>query len=286
MFENFLTNLFNIENWEPIYKIVRTALLMVILYLITNFTLYKLQKKTLDRAKTKKEKSNVKIFFQVAKYVVISLIIIFGILSYAGSITGIGLTAGLLSAALGWALQRPITGIAAWIMVIFKRPFEIGDRIIIGPIKGDVSRITLTHIHIKEIGGTIKSEESSGREILIPNAKLFEENITNYTQTNEEILDAIKFKITFNSDIEKMIKISEKIAKDVLKNIFQEDKMKIYVRMFFQPSGIEIQLRYHSLAVKREEISSKITQKLLKEIVKSKNIKLAYPHTEVILNKD
>ncbi len=38
-------------------------------------------------------------------------------------------------------------------MVIIKRPFEIGDRIIIGDVRGDVIDLTLTHIYISEIGG-------------------------------------------------------------------------------------------------------------------------------------
>jgi len=81
--------------------------------------------------------------------------LIFIFLAFSRSLTGIGVSAGLLLAALAWALQRSITGIAVWLMIIIKRPFEIGEIIIIGDIKGDVADITLTQIHIKEIGGVL-----------------------------------------------------------------------------------------------------------------------------------
>lgn len=266
-------------NWESVLKILRSILFFVLLYLIINWTTKICEKRVLRHAKDKKEKSNIQIFFQVLRYLLVGLALIFAILSYTGSIAGIGITAGLLSAALGWALQRPITGVAGWLMVVIKRPFEIGDRVIIGNVKGDVIDITLTHIHIREIGGTIPSEETSGRIILIPNAKLFEVDIINYTQQDEYILDQIKFTVTFESNLKKV----QKIALDCACS-FSEIKNP-YVRSWFQPSGMDVVLRYYTLASKREEVSSKVSQKILEKIKKEKEIELAYPHQEIILSK-
>ena len=212
------------------------------------------------------------------------LIIIFAILSYTGSLTGIGVTAGLLSAALGWALQRPITGMAAWLMVVIKRPFEIGDRVVIGGIKGDVCDITLTHIHIAEIGGTIASEERSRREILIPNAKLFEQDIINYTREDELILDQVKFTITFESDINEAQKIAKESTKEVIENYLEKIE-KPYTRICFQPSGVDVYVRYYIIASKREEASSGITQKIFARVNRSEKVHFAYPHTEVLIRQ-
>ena len=266
-------------NWESVWKILRGILFFVLLYLTINWTIKICEKKIIKHAKDKKEKSNIQIFFQVLRYLLVGLALIFAILSYTGSIAGIGITAGLLSAALGWALQRPITGIAGWLMVVIKRPFEIGDRVIIGKVKGDIIDITLTHIHIREIGGTIPSEETSGRIILIPNAKLFEVDIINYTQQDEYILDQIKFAVTFESNLEKVKKIVLASARS-----FSGVKNP-YVRSWFQPSGMDVVLRYYTLASKREEVSSKVSQKILEKIKKEKEIELAYPHQEIILSK-
>ncbi len=76
-----------------------------------------------------------------------------------GSFAGLGIFAGLFSAAMGWALQRPITRAVAWLMIVTRGLVRIGDRILVGQVKGDVKDITLTHIYMEEIGGTIHSEE-------------------------------------------------------------------------------------------------------------------------------
>jgi small-conductance mechanosensitive channel len=218
-------------------------------------------------------------------------LLIFIVLAHFGSLAGLGLFAGLMSAALGWALQRPISGIAAWLMVVIKRPFEIGDRIIIGEVKGDVSDITLTHIHLKEVGGTIPSEEKSGRTteeisgrtVLIPNARLFEEDIINYTKKDNYILDEVDFPVTFESDIEEAKKIVGESAQKIIKEYIK--KPKIYIRTYFQASGVNVFVRYFTPALERNEISSQITEEILKRVRKVKNIRFAYHHEETVVKK-
>lgn len=267
MFE-FLLNI----NWDLTWKILRTVLVFIVFYFIF-FRFFKIVKERfLNKAKTKKEKTSIEIFFRAIQYLLLFLLLIFTFLAYGGSLTGIGVTVGLFSAALGWALQRPITGIAAWLMVILKRPFEIGDRVTIGDIKGDVNDITLTHIHIKEIGGTIASEETSGRIILIPNNKLFEQDIINYAYKDELILDQVKFTISFESNLERVQKIALDSAKEVLSEYLPQAK-EPYTRIFFQTGGIDIYVRYTIPSSDREEISSKITKKILDKVISSKEIK-------------
>ncbi|TFB09097.1 mechanosensitive ion channel family protein [Candidatus Atribacteria bacterium MT.SAG.1] len=265
-------------------RILFTFIGVIILYWIFSYIFNVLKKYLLKRAKNKKERSDIEIFSRAIKYAIILFLIIFGILSYSGSLVSIGLFAGLISASLGWALQRPITGVAAWLMIVVKRPFEIGDRVIIGNVKGDISDITLTHVHIKEIGGTIPSEETSGRLILIPNAKLFEVDIINYTKKDDFILDEVIFPITFDSDIDGAQKIAEESAEIVLKD-YEKNAQKPYSRTYFQPSGVNIFVRYLAFAPDRNEISSRITQGIFKKVNQTEKIKFAYLHTEISLSK-
>lgn len=264
---------------------LRTIIVVIITFAIFSFIISFVKKNLLKRAKTKRQISNVEIFSKVLNYFVLLLLILFAIFSYAGSWTGLGLTVGLLSAALGWALQKPITGIAAWIMVIVRRPFEIGDRIIIGDVKGDVSTITLTHIYIKEIGGIVSGEESSGRVIMVPNSILFEQNIINYTKKDDFVLDQVAVSITYESNIDKAVKIVLESAEKLTKEFADQVPEKPYVRTYFQPSGMDVRVRYYSPAKRLQEFSSNITKEIFDRIMKEKDVEIAYPHTEVVFRK-
>ena len=273
------------NNIEKLIPIIRTIIIVVVSILIFNSILFFVKKRLLKRAKTKKQKSNVEIFHKVLKYLFILIILLFAVFSYAGSWVGFGLSVGLLSAALGWALQKPITGIAGWIMLIIKRPFEIGDRIIIGDVRGDVIDLTLTHIYIAEIGGIVKGEETSGRIIMVPNSLLFEKSIINYTQESEYVLDQVAAPVTFESDLDKVEKIFIESAKKYTRDVIKITKKQPYLRTYFQAHGILVHVRYMSPAKRIQEVSSTITREIHKRMMQTKGVELAYQHTEVLFRK-
>ena len=279
---NIIESLQNLGFFIPI---LRTIITVIILLIAFNLILHFIKKGLLKRDKTKKQISNIEIFSRVLKYMFLLILILFAIFSYSGSWAGLGLGLGLFSAALGWALQKPITGIAAWIMIVVKRPFQIGDRIIIGQDKGDVVDITLTHIYIGEIGGIVAGEENSGRVIMVPNSILFEQKIINYTHQDDYILDQVVVTVTYESNLNNAIKIALESAKKHTKEVINITKKEPYVRTFFQPSGINVHVRYFSPAKRLQEISSTVTKEISDRIMKTKGVEIAYPHTEIIYRK-
>ena len=270
---------------ETLPKLILAVIIIAIIIAVYNIVSGIIKKVLLKHVKEKKLKNNVLVFINLIKYVFYLLLLIGIIFLSTGSLTGFGLSAGLLTAALGWALQRPITGIAAWIMVITKKPFRIGDRIMIGDFKGDVEDINLTHIYLAEVGGTMASEEKSGRITMIPNSILFERRIINYTLQDEYILDEVSTLITYESNLDKAIKISEHAAKEVNKDIAKKTQLP-FVRTFFSDSGIKVNVRYYTDAKNRVKRMRDITQRVFKDIKKAPDIEIAYPHTVVRLEKN
>lgn len=261
--------------------ILRTAIILMLVYFTLNYLLNYIRTSMLRTAKKKRQISNIEIFTKIFRYMILFFLLITGIFSYFGSWTGLGLTMGLMSAALGWALQKPITGLAAWFMIVIKRPFEIGDRIIVGSVKGDVQDITLTHIYLNEIGGMVPSEENSGRTIMIPNAVMFEQNIINYTYQGEYVLDQVVTSVTYESNLDRAIAICLTAAKKHIAQ-FGDMKQEPYIRTAFASSSINVQVRYMAPATRLQEISSDITRDILDAVRKEQSISFAYPHTEVV----
>jgi len=275
-----------ITDYLGFVPVLRTIITIVVTIIIFNYIISIVKKTLLKKAKTKKQISNVEIFTRLMKYGFFVLIIFFGFLSYAGSWTGIGVSIGLFSAALGWALQKPISGIAAWLMIILKRPFELGDRIIIGNVRGDVADITLTHVYLKEIGGIIGGEENSGRIVMVPNSTLFEQNIINYTHQQEEhMLDQVAFTVTFGSDLDKAIQIAIGAATKHTKDVISATGKKPYIRTYIKDNGMSVNVRYMANAKRLQELSSTISKELFDSIRKTKKVELAYPHREIIIKK-
>ncbi|OBX23448.1 small-conductance mechanosensitive channel [Gelidibacter algens] len=89
---------------------------------------------------------------------------------------------GLISLILGFALQAPIASFIAWIYLIFRRSYLVGDRIQIKDFRGDVVEISYLDTSILECNGDyLGNDRSSGRVIRFPNSMILREEIINYS---------------------------------------------------------------------------------------------------------
>ena len=89
---------------------------------------------------------------------------------------------GLISLVLGFALQAPITSFIAWVYLIFRRSYLVGDRIQIKSFRGDVIEISYLETLILECSGDyLGNDRSSGRVIRFPNSLILREEVINYS---------------------------------------------------------------------------------------------------------
>ena len=92
--------------------------------------------------------------------------------------------------------------------IIFRKPFEMGDRIQIGNSEGDILDISFFEFTMMEIKNWVKADQSTGRIIHIPNGLLFTRPIINYNQAMNYIWNEIPIMVTFESNWEKAKRIS------------------------------------------------------------------------------
>ena len=200
-----------------------------------------------------------------------------GVLRNVGTV--LGAFAGLL---LGWSLQAPVSGIAAWLLVCIRRPFRVGDRILLPAygLVGDVERVGIMYTVLGQVGGVVGSEEAVGRHILVPNAMLFSQLVINYTpvQEAEYTLDEVIVRITYDSDWDLAESILLQSAKEVTSDIIAATGKEPYVRSDFYDYGVYIRLRYMTLATNRPRVSHEITKGVFKGFQKSGRVDFAIPY--------
>lgn len=111
---------------------------------------------------------------------------------------------GLVSLVLGFALQAPITSFIAWLYIIFRRPYQVGDRVQIGEDKGDIVEISYLDTILREVRGDyIGNDRNSGRLIYHPNSLILTGKVINYSgQFVPFIWDETAIQIAYTSDLE------------------------------------------------------------------------------------
>lgn len=200
---------------------------------------------------------------------------------------------GLLSAGLAIALRGPVTDFAGWIFLLWRKPFDVGDRIQISDIKGDVIDIRVFKFTVLEIGNWVHADQSTGRVVHIPNHKVFDDSLANYTSDFEFIWNELEVLITFESDWKKAKKILQKIADKHLENYVNEAQNQVrrakksylihysyltpIVYTDVRDSGICLTIRHLSNPRRRRSLGELIWEDILDRFGEHENIELAYP---------
>jgi len=262
-----------------------TGILSGLITIIALIIAYRVTRRILISALRRQSRNDAQVaqVMGMVKYAFMLTGIILVIVSMSGSLEAMGLTVAFVGMIMGWSLQRPVTGVAAWLMVMIKRPFVIGDRIIIQGVRGDVLDITPTHILLGEVGGTIGGEEASNRGILIPNAVLFDQMVTNYavSQESKYILAEVNVRVSYESDYKLAISTLIECARKVTADIIEITGKDPLVRSEFFDSGVMMRLRYETVATDRERISSDIVGYVVEAFSNSDKLGFAYPHSAV-----
>jgi len=201
---------------------------------------------------------------------------------------------GLLSAGLAIALKEPVSNLAGWAFIIWRGPFEVGDRVQIGPHAGDVIDLGVFQFTLNEIGAWVQADQSSGRIIHIPNGKVFTDPIANYNKGFRYIWNEVPVVVTFESDWRKAKQILGKIAVKHAEHLTAQAEQELlaasqqYLINYRKLTpivytnvvdfGVQLTIRYLIEPRKRRGTEHAIWEDILTEFAACQDIDLAY-HT-------
>ena len=203
-FTGWLHNLTNIEQ-DILWKIVITIALLVVLKVIHLIILKVMFKNIEEPRKRYRWKKTLTYIFVFIGFLIVGRVWLRAFQSLATFL-------GLFTAGLAIALKDIITDMAGWVFIVWRRPFEVGDRIQVGQHAGDVIDIRLFQFSLLEIRNWVDADQSTGRIIHIPNSRVINHGLANFSKGFQYIWDEIPVLITFESNWRKAKMILQQIG--------------------------------------------------------------------------
>lgn len=217
------------------------------------------------------------------------------LLIWGRRVEGLGVFLGMIGAGLTLSVQEGLLCIAGWILILTRKPFDLGDRIEIAGLVGDVVDVRVFYTSFLEVGGWCEGEQSTGRLVHLPNSLIFRGATTNYSQGFPFLWDEYSVTVTFESDWEKAKAIllewaqeeAEKIESEVRRYLARtQEQLAIKYRQLspivytsIADHGVTVTLR-HLCPVRRRRIGRhEISEHILRRFQADPRIELAYPTT-------
>jgi small-conductance mechanosensitive channel len=229
---------------------------------------------------------------------IIAAILILGIMSiWFDNPARLAGAVGLIGAGVAFALQRVITAVAGYFVILRGKTFNVGDRIVMGGVRGDVIDLSFMQTRIMEMGQSpkeqsdapsmwIRSRQFTGRIVTVTNDKVFDEPVYNYTQEFPYIWDEINLPVKYGDDsdtVEKLLTAAarrhaltrEKIGDEEiqrLKDQFGIDVGEIDPRVYWRMTDnwLELTVRFLSPDHGGRNIKDAMSREILNGLYKAK----------------
>lgn len=198
------------ERYFPLVKklILGTVLVTAVFFLNSLFRKI-VRRKVSDRASAYNFRSLIN-FISFALIVVVVISLIFS--NWYATLVSFG----VVSIILGLALQNPLTSLFGWVYLLLRKPYEVGDRIKIGSVYGDVMNVGYFDTTLWEFKGDYLSRDHpSGRIIKYANSRIFNEYVVNYSwPLFPFIWNEVKFYVSYDSDFDFISRVVTEIAEN------------------------------------------------------------------------
>ncbi|NOZ62397.1 MAG: mechanosensitive ion channel family protein [Calditrichaeota bacterium] len=207
---------------------------------------------------------------------------------------------GIFAAGIAIALQDLLVNIAGWLFIMWRKPFDVGDRIEVNEHAGDVIDRRLFMFTIMEIGNWVGAEQSTGRVVHLPNGWVFKYSLANYSRGFSYIWNEIPVLLTFESDWKKAKKILLDIANEHAESLSQsaEKRIKAAAKRYMifyskltpivwtsvKDSGVLLTIRYLCDPRKRRSSEHAIWETILEVFAKINDIDFAYSTIRIFNN--
>ncbi|HEX4681353.1 MAG TPA: mechanosensitive ion channel domain-containing protein [Gemmatimonadaceae bacterium] len=126
--------------------------------------------------------------------------------------------AGWIAAGLTIALQRVVTAFAGYLIILRGNLFTVGDRIMIGGVRGDVVALGFMQTTVMEMGQApgerddtpsmwVHARQYSGRLVRVTNDRIFDTPVYNYTRDFPFMWEEIAIPVSYDDDYQTVERI-------------------------------------------------------------------------------
>lgn len=179
---------------------------------------------------------------------------------------------GAAGLAIGLALQGSLANVAAGVMLIIFRQVKVGQFVESSGVSGTVEKVGIFNTTLVTIDNKV---------IFIPNSKLINDNIINYSEKDTRRIDLV-FSISYEDDIDKTKNIIRTLI-DADPDILKDPTALIVVGELTDQS-VNIFVRPWVMTSKVLEVKFRLTE-LIKKKFDEENISIPFPQSDVYLHQ-
>lgn len=220
------------------------------------------------------EKNQARLIRRWFRACMVVCLVMFSLVSVKIPLTVFAFAGGALAIGLGFGMQTLLKNFVSGLILLFERPFRVGDVLEVGGQRGTVTEIGLRSSVLQLWDGT---------ETLIPNSSLLENNVSNWTYSDRKVRFSVTVGAAYGSDTRRVMQLLSDVA-DRHGLVEKEPKPQVFFTEFGD-SALNFELRFWVDVIKSNaaQVSSDLRQ-MLAGAFEENGIVVAFPQRDLHLS--
>jgi small-conductance mechanosensitive channel len=197
---------------------------------------------------------------------------VLALLALGFEFTKLTIVLSALGVGIGFGLQAVVNNFVSGLILLFERPVRVGDYIEIGGNWAEIQKIGLR-------ATTVQTFDQA--DVIIPNADLITNQVTNWTLSNRRVRLIIQVGVAYGSDVALVMETLMACAK-TSSNVAKTPEPQVLF-LNFGESSLDFELRVWVLdAEERMKVKSELHQEIDRSF-REANIEIAFPQRDLRL---
>lgn len=201
-------------------------------------------------------------------------LVMFSLVSVKIPLTVFAFAGGALAIGLGFGMQNVLKNFVSGLILLFERPFRVGDVLDVGGQRGTVTQIGLRASVLQLWDGT---------ETLIPNSSLLEQNVTNWTYSSRKVRFSVAVGVAYGSETRRVVQLLGEVAEQ--HGVVEKEPKPQVLFTDFGESALAFELRYWVDVIKTNaaQVGSDLRQMIAGAFAQN-GIAIAFPQRDLHLD--
>jgi small-conductance mechanosensitive channel len=207
-------------------------------------------------------------------YVILALGFIVAMGAVGVDFSKLTVLAGAFGVGIGFGLQSVVNNFVSGLILLFERPIHVGDAVQIGELQGRVRRIGIRASVVRTL---------QGAEIIVPNAQLISEQVTNWTLTDQLRRVDLSVGVNYGASPKEVIELLERVAR-AHPNILPNPAPRCLF-MNYGDNSINFELRVWTNYTNWQQVHSDLTVAIY-DAVNAAGMSFPFPQREIRVVSD
>lgn len=216
-------------------SILSAILTVIAIMLATRIIQRTLERQILPKSQISSGAANSLVTLLGYAGVIIAFVSAIGVIGF--DLSSLAIIAGALSVGIGFGLQSIVSNFVAGLILLFERPFKIGDWIVTPSGEGTVQKINVRATEVLTF---------DRRSIIVPNAELVSNSFGNWTHKSAVMRIAVTIGVKYGTDTRKVERLMLEVAEN--SDYVLKDPPPHVVMKGFGDSSLDFELRAYIIA--------------------------------------